>query len=215
MYQRTIRSVALIIAPKGSGSGFVVNAEQKLVVTNFHVVGAEKQVWVYFPYHDAKGQLVTDPDEYVKRKDELAIRGEVIASDKSCDLALVRLERLPNQVTAIKFTTQPAPTGAVVYSVGGSGLEENLLWRLSKGTVRGRAKRQTNVGFGKMDCMFLETDAPTNRGDSGGPVVNERGELVAVVANYVTKQRLLSDNIDVEEVRKFISRHAGQGTPTP
>src|SRR5688572_21422410 len=42
VYQRLIRSTALIESPHGTGSGFVVDADKKLVVTNFHVVGKEQ-----------------------------------------------------------------------------------------------------------------------------------------------------------------------------
>ena len=57
------------------------------------------------------------------------------------------------------------------------------------------------------DCMILETDAPTNAGDSGGPVLNDRGELVGVVSHYADRQRQVSGNIDLEEVRNFVAQH--------
>jgi Trypsin-like peptidase domain len=207
IYRQTVRSTVFIAHRKGTGSGFLVNAEKKLIVTNYHVVGATKNVNVYFPYYDEQGQLVTDLNEYETRVDSLRINGEVLVADTKCDLALLRLDRLPDKVSALKLAKQPAPTGSVVYSVGGSGFGENLLWRLSKGSVRGRGKRQTQLSFGMLDCMILETDAPINRGDSGGPVVNEYGEVVAAVDNFALKERLVSGNIDVEELQKFLSRH--------
>ena len=212
VYQRAIRSVTLIEWRTGTGvargSGFVVDAEKKLVMTNYHVVGTQRNVTVYFPLHDAKGQLITDAGEFAKQADKVSVKGEVIARDVSCDLALIRMERLPEKASALTLASQPAPTGAAVYSVGGSGVEDNLLWRLTKGTVRGRAKREAEADFGKMDCTILESDAPVNPGDSGGPVLNDRGELVGVVSHFQTKLRAVSGNIDVEEVRKFMAKHA-------
>src|SRR5207302_575961 len=52
----------------------------------------------------------------------------------------------------------------------------------------------------------LETQAPTNPGDSGGPVVNEQGEIVAVVAGNQPKGVLMHFCIDVSEVRVVLGR---------
>jgi S1-C subfamily serine protease len=209
VYQRLIRSAAMVVSPHRTGSGFVVHAENRLVVTNFHVVGSERRVAVVFPLYDARGELVTDAQKYPPRIEELAVKGEVIDVSRDHDLALIRLDQLPAQVAAVPLAKHPAPTGSVVYSVGGSGAEDNLLWRLTKGTVRGRSPRRQATDFGVVDCTILETDSPVNRGDSGGAVMNDRGELVAVVSHFDLKQRQVSGNIDIEEVRGFVSRHLG------
>jgi S1-C subfamily serine protease len=54
--------------------------------------------------------------------------------------------------------------------------------------------------------MILETDVPTNPGDSGGPVLNDRGQLVGVISHYAARQRQVSGNIDLEEVRNFVAQ---------
>ena len=208
VYQRLTRCSTLIVSPKGMGSGFVVNTEKRLVVTNDHVVGRADLVAVVFPLYDPKGELITDARKYESAIKEVAVKGEVIARDEGRDLALIRVERLPERTTAVAFARQPAATGSVVYSIGGSGADDNLLWRLTKGTVRGRAERRQQADFGVVDCTILETDSPVNPGDSGGPVVNERGELVGVVSHFHTRVRQVSGNIDLEEVRKFISPHS-------
>jgi S1-C subfamily serine protease len=212
VYLRLLRSAALIESPQGSGSGFVVDADKKLVATNYHVVGSESNVFVIFPLRDDKGAVVTDSGEYKRKARDIAIKGEVVAREVGCDLALIRIERLPENVTAVTLSPNPAPTGTPVYSVGGSGVSDNLLWRLTDGKVRGRAQRQTRADFGTVDCMILETSAPVNPGDSGGPVMNEFGQVVAVVSHFNTRERQVSGNIDVDELRKFIARHASGGS---
>ncbi len=212
MYQRLIRSSAQILSEAGAGSGFVVNAEKRLVVTNYHVVLRESRVAVVFPLYDGNGELVTDASKYKKEKvDDFGCKGEVVGRDETRDLAIIRVERLPDRTAAVPLAPRPAATGSAVYSIGGSGAGDNLLWRLTKGTVRGRVRRQQDADFGRIDAMILETDAPVNPGDSGGPVANDRGELVAVVSHGSLRQRLVSGNIDVEEVRSFLSGH----TPGP
>ncbi len=52
--------------------------------------------------------------------------------------------------------------------------------------------------------MILETDAPVNPDDSGGAVVNDRCELVAVVSHGRLLNQLVSGHIDVEEVRYLL-----------
>jgi S1-C subfamily serine protease len=203
-YQRLIKCTVLIVSPHGVGSGFVVDPDKRLVVTNFHVVGTERRVSVVFPQFDSKDELVTDAKRYDLRKEAAQFNGEVLKVDKRRDLAVVRVANLPARAAAVPLAKQPAATGSVVYSVGGSGAEDNLLWRLTKGTVRGRVHRTQEADFGTLDCMVLETDSPVNPGDSGGPVINDRGELVAVVSHGHRLARLVSGNIDVDEVRKLL-----------
>lgn len=206
VYRLLVRSSVLVDSPHGMGTGFIVDAGRRLVVTNAHVVGRERRVGVVFPMYDAAGDLVTDPRPYERAFREVASPGEVVARDPGRDLALVRVDRLGDGAAAAKLAARPAATGATVFSVGGSGADDNLLWRLTRGTVRGRAQRQVAVESGVFDCVFLETDAPVNPGDSGGPVMNDRGELVAVVSHFLTDQRQVSGNIDLDEVRAFLRR---------
>lgn len=208
VYARLIRSSCLILTKTGNlGSGFVVHVDRRLVVTNYHVVGKEDGVAVLFPLYDSRGELVTDLRKYKSRVKEVAIHGEVIVRDTRHDLALIEVDRLPTSSGEASLAERPAPTGSVVYSVGASGVDENLLWRFTRGNVRGRIEKQLEVDYGKLDCMILETDAPVNPGDSGGPVMNDRGNLVGVVSHFRTSERNVSGNVDVDEVRKFLSSH--------
>lgn len=214
VYRRLVRCSALIESPAGLGTGFIVDADKRLLVTNQHVVGGQARVTLIFPMYDREEELVTDAREYRRRAKEIGVRAEVLARDEQRDLALVRAAELPERADVVPLAGRPAATGSGVYSVGNSGVGDNLLWRLTKGTVRGRVRQQkalsdsSNKVVLRIDCMILETDAPVNPGDSGGAVMNDRGDLVAVVSNGSVAQRQVSGNIDVEEVREFLSRHS-------
>lgn len=209
VHKKLVRSSVLIKWTRGelqaSGSGFVVDRERRWIVTNNHVVRNESVVHVVFPKYDSDGNVLMDANAYT---DGDMVSAEVVDRDASCDLALIRVERLSATTTAVSLAAKPAAAGAIVYSVGNSGLnEQKILWRLTKGNVRARAHQKVPLESGNFNAMTLETDAPVNRGDSGGAVVSERGEVVAVVSYGDLKQRAISGNVDVEEVRKFLAPH--------
>jgi S1-C subfamily serine protease len=207
VYRRLVHSAVLISTATSTGTGFVVDTDHRLVVTNDHVVGSHRRVVVLFPAYTPGGDLITDRKEYEEMAADARAAGTVVATDRASDLALVRVDRLPPGSGPVILTGEPARPGETVYSVGGSGAAQNLLWRLTRGTVRGRVQRQQQVETGRLDCMVLESDAPINPGDSGGPVLNDRGELVGVVSHHLTKQAQVSGNIDAAEVRAFLARH--------
>src|SRR5205085_2359511 len=60
--------------------------------------------------------------------------------------------------------------------------------------------------------MVLETTSPINSGDSGGPVVNKSGELVAISQSLSPSARLVTYSVDISEVRAFLS---GPWKPAP
>jgi len=185
----------------------LVDADKKLMVTNAHVVRDEREVVVFFPALDGDGNPQTDFKYYEERPRELGTLGEVLVRNPSKDLALVRLNRVPAGVVPVPFAPKPAETGSKVYSIGNSGIDDRALWRLTNGEVRGRAARQYGEGRERREYTVLETDAPFNPGDSGGPVVSARGELVALVAAFDRRARAVSLNVDLVEVRELIEGH--------
>jgi hypothetical protein len=56
-----------------------------------------------------------------------------------------------------------------------------------------------------VEFRVIETTTPINPGDSGGPVVNDRGELVGIAASHRTDARLVSHTIHVSELQSLLS----------
>lgn len=219
--RRLLHSAAFVIRddPRrrdvGLGSGVLVHGGRRLVVTNYHVVQTAPQVVVFFPARDPNGDLITDPKHYVTNAEKLGRLAKVIARDTARDLAVLELEKMPDQVVGLPLADQPAATGAAVYSIGASGVgggAGGAFWRFSSGTVRGRHRETFRVSGGQqISAMILETQKPVNPGDSGGPTVNDRGELVGVVASFDRGQNLVMQDIDVTEVRAFLEKTAKDG----
>ena len=86
----------------GRGSGSLIDAKKRLVLTNWHVVEELKYVWVDFPIYLKDGTMFQDPEKYKERaKKGEAIRGTVLHRDKSRDLAIVQLNNLPSHAKQI------------------------------------------------------------------------------------------------------------------
>jgi serine protease Do len=143
----------------GLGSGVIVDAEKGYVLTNWHVV------------RDADDVEVTLADD---RKE----KAEWIRTDPQTDLAIIKIKA----------------DGLISAPLGDSDQEEVGYWVLAIGAPRGlsktvtagiiSAKGRTTGGTGYES--FLQTDAAINQGNSGGPLVNMRGEVIGVNSAIVT-----------------------------
>ncbi len=94
--------------------------------------------------------------------------------------------------------------GDAVDSLGNPG-STDALWVYTSGTVRSVYKKQFRTSVGEHDFTVVETQAPINTGDSGGPVLNSAGELVAVSQAISPSARLVSYAVDISEVRDFLN----------
>jgi S1-C subfamily serine protease len=203
-----IRAAVLVDRGEGQGTGWVVNADKRLVVTNNHVVRNNQKVEIYFPMYTAGDELVTDWLQYLARRKEVAVECDVIDRDPVRDLAIVRYPNLPpralpEKVVALEFAKDPAEPPSRVYSVGNSGIKRDLLWSFAQGSVTNRGMQPVSGGR----CLILETDAALNPGDSGGPVVNNHGRVVAVTRYILKEANKISGNIDVVEVQNYLAPH--------
>src|SRR5262249_55530047 len=143
---------------------------------------------------------------------ELGNVGKVIHRSKDKDLALVQLQKLPADAKALKLAKDGVGPGDDVHSLGNPGVS-GALWVYTPGNVRAvYQKKFTSTGRDggdplSVDAKVVETTSPVNPGDSGGPVVNSRGELVAVTQGGIfdPNARAISIFIDVSEVRTILN----------
>jgi serine protease Do len=214
IYEEAVQSTTWVLAKSGSktssGTGVLIDAEKKLVVTNFHVVGEARKALVFFPAMQ-NGKPIVTRKHYVDNAKTLGLAGRVLGVDRKRDLAVLQLERLPEGVKAIKMAADSPKPGEEVESVGNPGASD-ALWVYTSGTVRSVYKKQFRTGAGDHDFMVVETQSPINTGDSGGPVVNSAGELVAIAQAISPSGRLVSYSVDITEVKAFLS---GPWKPAP
>lgn len=202
---------------ESSGSGVLVCRDPNLVLTNAHVVRDQPLVEVYFPAVRPNGQPEVDKDFYVAQRGRLGLAGRVLRKDERIDTALVLLERVPETAQPIPLAAESARRLEKVFTIGNSGVKRGALWRGNSGDVRNIEEKNPWTGE---SARFLTTQQPINHGDSGGPVVNRRVELVAITQSgefkrlesgpgrgpQVTGDDNVSYNVDVFDLRDFLTR---------
>jgi HEAT repeat protein len=216
IHQYVLKSTAWIlnIMPNGAatGTGSVIDVNERLILTNYHVVANMQELVVFFPMYE-KGNLVVERDRYTTKirertkSPEDLLRAELVATDTQRDLALIRVPKLPPGTEALPLAKNLPTIGQTVHSVGNPGAS-GALWVYTQGVVRVVYKKKWKAGdeglLLTLEAEIVETQSPTNHGDSGGPLVNERGELVAVTEGGAGGANLVSVFISVNEARDFI-----------
>jgi S1-C subfamily serine protease/Tfp pilus assembly protein PilF len=206
VYQRTLRGTAWVVTPtKGKGTGWVIDRGRKLLVTNYHVVADHDAVDVLFPAR-RDGRLVTERAYYADHLRELRRAGRVVRKDAGRDLALVELDSVPDGVTELKLAAARPLPGEEVHSVGNRrDLDE--LWGYTSGHVRQIFRTEEGYFWNGRQlakgAAVVLAGLPINEGDSGGPVVNGRGEVVGVASAVRWQTRLASLCVGADEVRAF------------
>jgi S1-C subfamily serine protease len=232
IFQRTLKSVTWIVQAVEAGgnrvrlmtgSGSLIDVPKRLVLTNYHVVGEAKEVAVFFPQFDRHKQLIADREYYFRQLQGKAgyIRGAVIARSPKQDLAVIELPALPPGTTAVRLARESVGPGDQVHSIGHPGAS-GALWAYTSGFVKAVYKKKWSVADAeerslmRFEAQVVETTSPINAGDSGGPLLNGAGELVAVTqGGALDTQGTISLFIDLSEVRSFLSASKIRITTAP
>ena len=198
VYNSAIRSVMWIVNPGiGEGSGVLIDKPFKLAITNAHVTSKQSTVDIYFPATDENGGLIKDRNFYLTNSSVLKqlgyyTKGHVVARDEETDLAIIRLDGLPETAREIdwSFTMPATNSGDIVYILGNPGGQE--LWRWTLGEFL------NNHG----DFLHLQSDV--FGGNSGGPVLNKQGVLLGIIARSDRHMNALA--IPARDINQLLSK---------
>jgi len=136
--------------PRGVGSGFIISADG-FVLTNHHVVDGADEIYV----------TLTDKREF---------KGRLIGSDRRTDVALVKIEASNLPRLAIGDSSR-LRVGEWVVAIGSPfGLENTV----TAGIVSAKGRDTGDY------LPFIQTDVAVNPGNSGGPLLNMRGEVIGI-----------------------------------
>lgn len=139
----------------GFGSGVIISKDG-YIVTNNHVIDGADEITV-------------------KLNDNREFKGRLIGTDPSTDLALIKVESKDDLPTIPIANSDDLKVGEWVLAVGNPF---NLNSTVTAGIVSAKA-RTLGVYNGGIES-FIQTDAAINRGNSGGALVNAKGELVGI-----------------------------------
>jgi putative serine protease PepD len=159
IYRRSASAVVEIQAGNASGTGFVIDDDGH-VVTNEHVVSSAQTVEIRF----AEGG-----EE----------QGRVIATDPSTDLALIEVDLTGHNVKPVQLgSSADVKVGDPVYAIGNPfGLERSI----TAGIVSALGRDITAPNNFTINDA-IQTDAPVNQGNSGGPLLDAGGNVIGVVS---------------------------------
>ena len=136
------------------GSGFIIDGEEGLVVTNNHVIENSDNI-------------------YVNMQDGERFIASLIGADPRTDVALLKIES-DEKLPSVSFgNSDQARVGDWVIAIGNP---LGLGGTVTAGIVSARSR---NIQAGPYDD-FIQTDAPINRGNSGGPLFNIDGEVIGI-----------------------------------
>ncbi len=145
---------------RGVGSGFIVNPKG-YILTNNHVIEDATRIIVG----------LQSGEKY---------RGKVVGVDQETDVAVIKIEAAQDLPTVTLGDSNAAQVGDWVLAMGSPfGLDQTV----TAGIIS--KKERESPAFTNFQ-RFLQTDAAINRGNSGGPLVNMRGEVIGMNSQIAT-----------------------------
>jgi S1-C subfamily serine protease len=144
------------VPQQGQGSGFILNKDG-LILTNNHVISLNPQ------------------RVEVKLSNKHTYKARVLAVDKGHDLALLKIDNAPDLVPATLASSQGLVVGQRVYAIGNPfGLQGTMTRGIISAIRSIRGPEQNPIEDA------IQTDASVNPGNSGGPLLNSRGEVIGI-----------------------------------
>lgn len=193
-------SVVIIKSDESSiGSGFIykVDKNNAYILTNEHVVTNNKKVDV----------------ELTSNK---KVKGTVLGKDSYLDIAVLKIDKKYATKTVKLVNSKKINVGDSIFTIG-TPIAEEYKNTVTSGIISGLDRAvQTQDSSGKDIIMnMIQIDAPINTGNSGGPLINLKGEVIGICTLKITDTNVenlgfavpistVIDNLDILEKSKKI-----------
>ena len=139
----------------GSGSGVIISSDG-YIITNHHVIETAEDI-----------QITTNDNQSYEAK--------IIGSDEQNDIALLKIESSEELPYAVFGDSDSTQIGEWVLAVGNPF---NLTSTVTAGIIS--AKSRSLDPTGRTTQSYIQTDAAVNPGNSGGALINDKGELIGI-----------------------------------
>lgn len=178
----------------GGGSGFVIS-QDGLIVTNKHVVSDKEASYT------------------VLTNDGKKFEAEVLARHPSLDIAVIKIKPLAESVLSVVSLgdSDSIKLGQTAVAIGNAlGEFRNTV---SVGVISGLARTVTAQGGGSVETIegVIQTDAAINQGNSGGPLLNLKGEVIGINTAMVSGAQNIGFALSINQVKKAIESVKGTG----
>ncbi|MFZ1936321.1 MAG: trypsin-like peptidase domain-containing protein [Thermoguttaceae bacterium] len=180
MLAKVNKSVVQVRHEQSLGSGFVVyvDGDNAIAATNFHVVDGAKKITIFFPATDREMKDAHEADGYIEIQPER-------------DLALVHFKLQGKKVVPVPIAKELPEQGDTVYTFGSPVGQQNVIAPGMVSSVRtGKEVADLMDRLGKgayekgmhytLDANWIQHTAAMSHGNSGGPLINEKGEAVGI-----------------------------------
>jgi len=172
---------------RGSGSGFIINANGR-ILTNAHVVDGADKVSVVL-------------------NDGRRFDGKVLGIDTVTDLAVVQVEANNLPIVSLGNSDQLQP-GEWAIAIGNPlGLDHTV----TKGIISAIGRSSSDIGEGNKRIDFIQTDAAINPGNSGGPLLNAKGEVIGINTAIIKGAQGIGFAIPINSARNIAEQIVQKG----
>ncbi len=181
----------------GWGTGFIVS-ENGLILTNKHVVVDQEAAYTVFTV------------------DEREFSAKVIARDAFFDLAVLEIKQdrlVSDQGTVFEpfpvlklGDSESLQAGQTVIAIGNAlGEFRNTV---STGVISGLGRNITASGGGRVEILedVIQTDAAINRGNSGGPLLNLKGEVIGINVAMAWQAQNIGFSIPINNAKRAVEQ---------
>lgn len=201
VYKKAAPGTVLVVTDKGLGSGAVISSQGE-VLTNWHVIQGASHIAVVFK-----------PQRGVEVKKELAFAATAVKVDQVADLALLKIQTPPQSLNVLPLGDMAkVEVGQDVHAIGHPDGE---VWTYTVGLI---SQIQPSYQWTGSDGLLhqgkvIQTQTALNPGNSGGPLLNDRAEIIGI-NSFRKDGEGLNYAVAADSVKEFLQKPTSVVAPS-
>ncbi len=182
-----------------TGSGFFINHKGLKIITNWHVVDGSKNVDIWLkPERNEKKEveyLLNNVDSY---------KGKVVKINQKKDLAMIEIKGISHKVKPVIFGSfDKVKEGQMGFAIGHP---KGNSWSFTNGMISSiRPDHNWHYENSKHSASVIQTQNRIYQGNSGGPLFNEKKELIGVITFTTAEAETLNFAVSVDDLKGFLN----------
>lgn len=199
MIEDVMKSVVIVYGQtqegSSTGTGAIITADG-YIITNYHVVEGCSSIQV----------MLKDSEQYTAAR--------LVGYKVHDDVAVLKIEQ--TNLRPITFaTSKNCRVGESVFAIG-CPLGADYAWSVTQGIISSPRRQlkiyDTTTGTLQKKMLVIQTDAPVNPGNSGGPLINTSGQMVGIITLKLTDSSGMGFALPSDEVLQMVTGIIELGT---